>query len=109
MQETILKLTVDAVDAIEKMDAFTQSASAAANAIERLESAFAALAGTLKTINGSPHGGITFQMVGQSAQAEVKPVDSFVLDITTICDSIRNGGDVAKTLEQAYGLMRLGR
>lgn len=39
MQETSLKLTVDAVDAIEKMDAFTQSASAAANAIERLESA----------------------------------------------------------------------
>lgn len=75
MEETSLKLTVDAGDAIEKMDAFTQSATAAANAVERLESAFSALAGALKTLNGAPHGGITFQMVGDVAQADVKPAD----------------------------------
>lgn len=73
MEETSLKLTVDAGDAIEKMDAFAHSANAAANAIERLESAFGALAGTLKTLNGAPHGGITFEMVCDVARAEIKP------------------------------------
>lgn len=73
MEETSLKLTVDAGDAIEKMDAFTQSATAAANAVERLDKAWASLAETLKTLNGSPHGGIKFQMVGDVAQAEIKP------------------------------------
>lgn len=73
MEEASLKLTVDAGDAIEKMDAFTHSANAAANAIERLESAFAALADTLNALNGSPHGGITFKMAGDVAEAEIKP------------------------------------
>lgn len=74
MEEASLKLTVDAGDAIQNMDAFTQSATAAANAVERLESAFSALAGALKTLDGAPHGGITFQMVGDIGHAEVKPV-----------------------------------
>lgn len=73
MEETSLKLTVDAGDAIEKMDAFTQSATAAADAVERLDKAWASLSETLKTLNGAPHGGIAFQMVGDVAQAEIKP------------------------------------
>lgn len=74
MEETSLKRTVDAGDSIEKMDAFTQSATAAANAVERLDKAWGSLAETLKTLNGSPHGGITFQMVSDVARAEIKPL-----------------------------------
>lgn len=73
MEETSLKLTVDAGCAIDKMDEFTQSATAAANAVERLDKAWASLGETLKTLNGSPHGGISFQMVADVAQAEIKP------------------------------------
>jgi len=72
MEETSLKLTVGASEAMKNLAEFTESANAAANAVERLDKAWASLAETLKTLNGSPHGGITFQMVADVAQAEIK-------------------------------------
>lgn len=72
MEETSLKLTVDASEAMKNLAEFTDSANAAANAVERLDKAWASLAETLKTLNGSPHGGITFQMVGDIAHCELR-------------------------------------
>ena len=74
MEENSQALTVDAAEAVGNMNSLAESATSAANAIERLDAAFSGLAETLKTLNGSPHGGITFQMVADVAQAEVKPV-----------------------------------
>ena len=73
MEETSQALTVDAAEAVGNINSLAESATSAANAIERLDAAFSGLAEPLKKLNGSPHGGITFQMVHNVAKAEIKP------------------------------------
>lgn len=91
MEEASLDKKSDDGAEIAKMDAFTYSANAAAVALERLDKALDGVSAKLKALSGSPHGGITFEMVGDVARAEIKPQESGSPQKLTLANTVRIG------------------